>query len=457
MRLELFDLIDESVELLELNNPSYQYVEGAIKACFEHLLEDYVEYVVGFSSRIKGIGSLKEKMIRNKYYLQFSSGEEVLNFLPDLIGLTVECRFISDENKIYQAIRHQFSYNEGDDFARCLLYPHLFLNLAMPQPQLQRNGFTIYRIDGYYLFNGKKVNFELQIKSMVHSFWSEIEHQVVYKNTQYVMFDSFMKDILASIRDNLDVVDHQLEIVYSQILNQNKDTDIGMSERGFKMFMAKSISDLYAIKMIESIGFTTDFKKCSAVLSQYIYIKDFVQSDHPQQKMVEYFEHFNLLKISDLDFTEPITLEKDFVHYDPFCDVIGHYWQSIINIDFEWHVFFVMLFAIQPGNNIQDFTMFVEVLKSLIVNRFWYEKKFSSFDSVSAQTFRDDLLRCVAESMVEVGKIDIIHEDRLLQIMELFHDEVDSLEMQITDVETMQENRKEILDDLNHKIVALFY
>ena len=39
-----------------------------------------------------------------------------------------------------------------------------------------------------------------------------------------------------------------------QILSQNKDKDIGMSERGFKMFMAKSMSDLYAIKMIESIG-----------------------------------------------------------------------------------------------------------------------------------------------------------------------------------------------------------
>ena len=46
MRLELFDLIDDSVKLLELNNPSYQYVEGAIKGCFEHLLEDYMDYVV---------------------------------------------------------------------------------------------------------------------------------------------------------------------------------------------------------------------------------------------------------------------------------------------------------------------------------------------------------------------------------------------------------------------------
>lgn len=457
MRLELFDLIDDSVRLLELNNPSYQYVEGVIRANFEHLLEDYMEPVVGFSSRIKAIGSLKEKMIRNKYYLNFKTGEEVLGFLPDLIGLTVECRFISDENRIYQAIRHQFGFIENEAYAQCLLYPNLFLNLAMPQPQLQRNGFTIYRIDGFYLFNEKKINFELQIKSMVHSFWSEIEHQVVYKNTQYVMFDSFMKDILASIRDNLDVVDHQLEIVYTQILNQNKDQDIGMSERGFKMFMAKSISDLYAIKMIESIGFTTDFKKCSAILSQYIYIKDFVQSDQPQQKMVEYFEHFNLLKISDLDFTEPITLEKEFVHYDPFCEVMGRYWQSIINIDFEWHVFFVMLFAIQPGNNIQDFTMFIEVLKSLIVNRFWYEQKFERLDAVTAQAIRDDLLRCAAEAMVEVGKVEIIHEDRLLQIMELFHDEVDMLDEKIGEPEQFMLEKKTIAETLKHKICALFY
>ena len=66
MRLELFDLIDDTVRLLDLNNPAYQYVEGSIKSCFEHLLEDTMDVVVGFSSRIKSSGSLKEKIIRNK-------------------------------------------------------------------------------------------------------------------------------------------------------------------------------------------------------------------------------------------------------------------------------------------------------------------------------------------------------------------------------------------------------
>ena len=101
--------------------------------------------------------------------------------------------------------------------------------------------------------------------------------------------------------------------------------------------------------------------------------------------------------------------------------------------------------------------MFVEVLKSLIVNRFWYEKKFIALDNVSAQTIRDDLLRCVAEAMVEVGKVEIIHEDRLLQIMELFHEEIDRLDEMLESLEEYQLQRKDILTHLKHKICALFY
>ena len=93
----------------------------------------------------------------------------------------------------------------------------------------------------------------------------------------------------------------------------------------------------------------------------------------------------------------------------------------------------------------------------MIVNRFWYEKKFTALDNVSAQTIRDDLLRCVAEAMVEVGKVEIIHEDRLLQIMELFHEEIDRLDEMLESLEEYQLQRKDILTHLKHKICALFY
>ena len=66
------------------------------------------------------------------------------------------------------------------------------------------------------------------------------------------------------------------------------------------------------IKLNEEIGFNIDFKKCSSILSQYIYINDFINSENPQVKMVDYFEHLNFLRISDLTFTQTLKLERPY-------------------------------------------------------------------------------------------------------------------------------------------------
>ncbi len=294
MRLQLFDLADKSTEMLRKKQPTFQYVEKKVVDVFKAILSDKDVDSIAFTSRIKSAKSLKEKMIRNKYYLECKTPEDVFRMLPDLIGVTVECRFISDENKIYQQLLSHFKQSY-QGYAQCSDDEALYLNLSMPQPQRQRNGFTLYRIDGYYLFGDERINFEFQIKALVHRFWSEIEHQVVYKNPHIIFNDRFMKSVLSSIHDNLEVVDHQLQIVYEQMKAQSaENSDFGMSEQGFKSFLAKSINDLYSIKMVESLGFTTDFKKCSAILSQYIYIKDFLNSENPHYRMIEYFEHFNL-------------------------------------------------------------------------------------------------------------------------------------------------------------------
>ena len=299
MKLELFNLIEESSELLTLKNPTFKYVETRLTSIFDELLNKDTTDTIGFSSRIKQESSLKEKIIRNKYYLNCDNAKQVLSHLPDLIGLTVECRFITDENIVFKRIVSNFIQNK--DYYECKIDENCFLNLFVVQPQKQRNGFSIYRIDGYYMFNGERVNFELQIKSLVHKFWSEIEHEVVYKNTHFTLNDIFMKQVLSSVFNSLEVVDNQLQIVYDQMIfegTQNKD--LGMSQQGFKLFLAKSISDLYSQMMIKSLGFTTDFKNCSAILSQYIYINDFINDGDPQIKMIEYYEHFNLIKMKIL-------------------------------------------------------------------------------------------------------------------------------------------------------------
>ncbi len=450
MRLPLFDFVDETVQLLNLNQPTYQYIQGLLEKEFDKMLIDKKEILVDFNSRVKSEDSLKEKIIRNKYYLKYSTAEEALEHLPDLIGLTLECRFISEEDGIYEEILKKF-IPEEDGFYQCIDNSTIFLDLSQKQPQFQRNGFTIYRIDGYVKFSGKKVNFELQIKSLIHRFWSEVEHQVVYKNTQFILYDNFMKNILGSIRDNLEVVDHQLETVYKQISSEKvREDEIGLGENGFKLFIAKSINDLVSIKMHQAIGFTTNFKKCSAILSQYIYIKDFINSENPQYKMAEYIEHFNLLKRSEVDFTENLKLEKDFTHWDPFCIILGSYWKKVINTDYEWHVFFIMVFAIQPGNNIQDFTQFVEIIKSLLIPPTWMRNRFIHLNNNRSKEVREEVEAILAETLIRIGKIDMVHEEKVFKISQIFQKLVEELETQeVIDVPQFKEK-------INDQISKLF-
>ena len=218
MELELFRFIEEASDYYQLHAAAFEYSETVLRQYFQTLSESMGADLVQVYSRVKSRESFREKLLRNKLYLDCETPEDALSQLSDLVGITMECRFIRNETEIYERIFREFSELNEDGLAISLSNPDILLNLGMAQPQLQRNGFAIYRLDGKYRFNNRYINFELQIKSLVHRFWSEIEHEVVYKNPDMVWNDRFMKKMLSSIRDSLDVVDHQLETVYTEML-----------------------------------------------------------------------------------------------------------------------------------------------------------------------------------------------------------------------------------------------
>lgn len=455
MKLKLFDFIEDTISYYSMHKAGYEYVMGQLRRVFLDMMNDKSDIIVDCRSRIKGIDSLKEKLIRNKFYLTCSNGEEAIAALSDVIGLTIQCRFIRNENELYQDLLTHFK-DRKEGYAQCREDENVFLNLAMPQPQYQRNGFTIYRIDGYYLFNGAKVNYELQIKSLVHTFWSEIEHQVVYKNPEFVVYDRFNKSMLGAIRDNLDVVDRQLEIMYDEISEQSARKQIGMDEKGFKIFVAQSVNELVNKKMIESVGFTTDFKKCSAILAQYIYIRDFVNGDHNRETMVDYLEHLNYLSQSEIDLTEEIFLEKPYSSEDPFCDTLGRFWQDIMNRDFQWHIFFAMLFCIQPGSCSEDLDDFAHVIRMLIVQPGWFEDAFSSFGEEDAKEVRSFFLQTAAEALAEQKKIDIVHEENLLRVSSVFRSFTQFCEDKYRTMAEFEASRGAVRATLMHQISVVF-
>ena len=455
MRIQLFEFIDETIALFNSKQAAYEYVEGRVTSVLSSLFSEKDDNVVLIRSRIKNPDSLREKLIRNRFYQEYPDPMDTLAHLTDIVGITMECRFIRNEAQLYHKLFQCFREKSGNDFV-CIKDENCYLNLKMPQPQIQRNGFTIYRMDGYYMFNNERVNFELQIKSLVHNFWSEIEHEVVYKNPDFIVYDMFNRDMLGAIRDNLDVVDRQLEIMYNEISLESKNAQIGMDEQGFKVFVASSINELVNRKMKESLGFATDFRKCAASIAQYIYVRDFVGGDHNQIRMLDYLELLNDLNGSPIDFSISLIMEQPYQHRNPFCHITGGFMQSKLNDDFQWHVFFMMIFLLRCGSNIEDFDDYIQVYYRLVIQPSWLKHAFTSLSEKEAFEVRNRLEEMMADAIVSHNTIQMVYEETMYRLMNCFETLVTQVENQYASIDDFRKDETKISSRLSMQVHEIF-
>ncbi|MBP9966245.1 MAG: hypothetical protein KBF01_00710 [Proteocatella sp.] len=422
MKLSFFETIDRTVNILEEMSPHYESVSDKLSAFFEALMHENIQPIVSVNRRVKSSKSLREKILRNKLYQKHETSEDILDNLPDLIGVMIFCRFVHEENDIFEIIKKFFSSTDVDGwyYNPELKNMPIYLNLAEPQPQKQKNGFSIYRVDGHYYSYGEKINFELQIKSLVHSFWSDIEHEIIYKNNSYLLIDSFMRDMLSSIHQNLESIDRQIALIYNQmntVSNSQKNPDKVLNEEFSKLILAKSINDIFIEKMHENIGFTIDFKKACDILSQYIFVKnEIVYQNLSSQTMLELLTRINFISKRFIDFETPIYFEHKFKPKSRFGEILGSKLLEMINIDFEWNVFFKILFEIEPGSNIDDFERFLSIIKARYADADLYQPIFDKFSSSDASYIKDDVLTAIASALANAGTIKIIYEDNFLSV-----------------------------------------
>ncbi len=413
--MKLFKIVEESVQVLNKNLKHYEKAEKDIVDFLVALVSDSEVYI-GSTSRIKSEDSLKSKIVRKKYYLEYESGQDIIENLSDIVGVTLECRFKEDEVRLLKKIKEGFVDDENE-FSQAKKDPSIYLNLKMDQPQKQKNGFDDYRIDGYCYQNGVKVNFELQIKSLINTFWSGIEHEVIYKNNNYLLFDNFLKEMLTSIKSNLETIDYQLTKIYGQ-MTQIDNNVTGMDGENFKPFLGKSINDLFSVKLKETIDIEANIKKISALLSQYIYIEDFVRSEVPQVVMMNYFEQLNLLSNSDMDFTVPIIINEEISNGDLFTKNFGQYCLDVMNVDFDWHVLFSMLFMLQKDDVIIKFDNFIKFIKEILFSPLWFKEQIKVINSyVDYNEVDSDLYELVAKILIRQKTIEIIYEENLYDVM----------------------------------------
>lgn len=194
-------------EFQELLKTEKEKIAEIIQKYLDELKEVEEKYRVLFSveSRVKTIKSFAEK-VRRKNYIQIweitddmkLNQQYICNNLPDLIGIRVNCYFWENEEKIYEIFKR-----DASKFDRIVF--------NFDENKKQQNGHTIYKFTAKY---DGRINFEIQIKSVMHNVWGEVEHQNVYKNRNYDGFVDSKKNISEVIYDILKASDKQLVSLY---------------------------------------------------------------------------------------------------------------------------------------------------------------------------------------------------------------------------------------------------
>ncbi|KRF01081.1 hypothetical protein ASG89_26090 [Paenibacillus sp. Soil766] len=242
--LNLF--IDQCEEKLKSETATkFKFVKQAVESFIEENIINRLDNKLSLQARVKGPSSLREKIIRKRYYEKYDNPENFIKELPDLIGLRLVCLLHSEEKVIFRELSKIFTHSLERGF-KCLpgvnttgeAYFKIFLE---GQPEKQKNGEDIYRIKCMWVDNNEEFPMELQIKSLINMFWGEMEHMLVYKNYQYLVGSDFYGELMKTILGLLKNIDSQLAGMQIQLGTKDPHSQI----QEIKQMVAKFMYDTY--------------------------------------------------------------------------------------------------------------------------------------------------------------------------------------------------------------------
>lgn len=455
MELRIFEFIGKTADYIENMRSDLEAIKLELELYFQQILAGCDEGFINISSRIKETASLKEKIIRNSYYKNYDEPQQLIDNLSDLIGLRLECRFIDDEYKLYKLLMKYFTKVGEEGYYYNQFNPSVLLALAEKQPQTQRNGFTIYKIDGLYIKNGRRLRFELQIKSLVNLFWSEIEHKIIYKNDTYLLADGFLKDIMVTVKNIFTMLDNQLLILYKRF-HSTTTLSPAQQQENIRMLLSKSIFDIFAHKMREDIGFIVEFRSSCDLILDYILMKNQVgDAASYNHLMVDLLARLQDIASRPVEFNSEIVFERAPQLKGPLEERLGGTIASLINVDYRWHLFFTILFELEPGNNVEDFEHFITFLTNLFAASRPFHKLHKLFHEDLAQNMERALLLKMADCFDAYQNIDFIHQDRINMIQKVFGEIVKFICMSVRNEKDWQSSSAIYLDMLALRLGAM--
>lgn len=456
MSIKEFEYLEIALNELENNKKILLEASMSLESSFFDILKESDCDFSNISCRVKSSESLREKILRNHYYKRYPESTELIYKLSDLIGIRIECRFGDDEKKIYRFLKKYFNKKSDNDFYFSDNSNNILLKLSGKQPQKQKNGFTIYRIDGRFTYQNILIPFELQIKSLTNMFWSEIEHQIIYKNSNYIIEDQFLKDIMNSIKNNLTMIDNQLLTVLKHVESKKAKSNAS-NKRHLQEIISKFTYDMFSKKMKESIDININFKDSCETIVEYVFFKNNISNDSDYTEvLINALNRLNVISDKKLDFNSYLNFERTIIYDDSFKRIIGKYFENVINNEFSWNLFFRILFTLEPLDNVGDFEKFLSYLKINYTESRYINKQKDSLISRFSNDFLiiDDAIKNqIAKTLVSIDKIDIVYNYSIEEVTDAVEYIYKYIYDNINSIEQWNNNSKAILLHLHNEII----
>ena len=149
----------------------YELAVKELQVKFRHLIKEHhgkglYSPIESVSGRVKSVSSILEKMQRKGI-----APEEMEEQVEDIAGIRIICQFVEDIEKVADLIqkRSDIEIKSEKDYIR----------------HMKDSGYRSYHLIVYYTvetMNGpKRIQVEIQIRTIAMDFWASLEHKIYYK------------------------------------------------------------------------------------------------------------------------------------------------------------------------------------------------------------------------------------------------------------------------------------
>lgn len=289
-----------------------------------HNNSGYIGRYFKIVSRVKSGESLGGKLVikDDLFYIKSNFPEakedEIIDILytkyKDLIGIKILGDLQVDTDNILSLLKenkHNFiDANNPQIFME-------FLNID-GQPDKMNNGKEIIKIDAVYNKDGRKFNFELQVKNQLLSAWGDMEHQQFYKNSKFSTVRKLHEPIMHHVGELLSKIDTLLLSIRDSETNYNKQSSDwnyhlkiqnqyeSKLEELFGINVNDKITELSEILKLLGMNENTEFTNLVYELIDFIE-KECIEFQEPMERFIGKYFEYRKIKIK-LRVFEAITI-----------------------------------------------------------------------------------------------------------------------------------------------------